>query len=317
MKIRNSSRIMALALALMMIVPLISVPAFAEDPTPLFAENFENVENDDVFNTVVSNSNNANNPSISIKDIGGDHGKVYYFDYSNGVSKQVGTYDEGTLFIIKDKNGSPYPAKDLVANADGTYTGKVVVNAVEYKFVNAKLNTASFADKTEIYTYAWSEGELITDKDGNPVYDENDEPMYSEPGEVLGESAGEYYLANGQCVNAIKGMGNVAVPSWVKGAEDLEKTELTFSADYYFSMDWAGQLDVRLLDSESFEFFRIYTKDGNTANVAIGLHPDTATKTNNTDIQIAKERWFNVSVYTNGATGDMVYSFPTCSLLQL
>jgi len=45
MKIRNSSRITAIVLALVMLLPLISIPTFAADPTVLYEENFDKYQN--------------------------------------------------------------------------------------------------------------------------------------------------------------------------------------------------------------------------------------------------------------------------------
>lgn len=336
MKIRKSSRITAIVLALMMIVPLISVPAFAEDAaTPLFTQNFDVEKVTDAIRQA-----GTGNASASIKDIGGEHGKVFMYDLSNGPANYYEKDGEGLLYLIVNKDGAGKRIKlvkdELTFNADGTVTGYATIDGTEYKFENAVLNKEYFDKQTTLYSFILTESYLFTtegdfvyeedlataeyflDEDDNQVnaadlvsgavkYKMDDEGCLIALYETKSDAyATKYYLVTPECLNAICGTTNIGQPHWVNSTADIDGTEFTFSADYYISEDFTGMMDIRLKDTENFELAQIAEVSGNSSNVLVRIHStDAAGRTENKGIEVAKGTWFNLTVYakSGGAEG--------------
>ena len=135
---RNAKRFCALVLALVMILPLISIPAFAQDQAPTFhnqgkllwSNNFSNASApSDVYST--------HNIWAQIKDIGGEHGKVMYID-----NKPAELYDKSAYWInMGGMKGIYWKVTDAVVAENGTVSGKVTLDNTEYTFSGATLNT--------------------------------------------------------------------------------------------------------------------------------------------------------------------------------
>lgn len=339
MKIRKSSRITAIVLALMMIVPLISVPAFAEDAaTPLFTQNFDVEKVTDAIK-----QQGAGNASGSIKDIGGEHGKVFMYDLSNGPANYYENDGEGLLYLIVNRDGAGKRIKlvkdELTFNANGTVTGYATIDGTEYKFDKAVLNEEYFTTQTTLYSIILTESYLFT-TEGDFVYEEDlataeyfldeDDKQVKAADLVSGavkykmddegcliaiyetkadEYATKYYLVTPGCLNAICGTTNIGQPSYVKAESNLDGTEFTLSADYYVSQDWNTSMDIRLKGTnadgkgDNFEIAQITILKENQSNVKVQCHPDIAKEaTYTTGVQVAKETWFNLTLYANATT---------------
>ncbi len=319
MKIRNSSRITAIVLALMMIVPLISVPTFAEEAaTPVFTQDFESIEN--IGDAIKAQG--TGNDSAVLKDLGGDRGKVFMFDLTNGADKAFGNNEADAIYVTSANSsgsGSTYKVTSYKASSNGKVTGYVTIDGTEYKFENATLNTETFATKSKLFTFVRSYN-MVFDENFMPIPESEFDSFVGEEGkeytvdqgyvaeivETASETlATEYWVVTGQALNAIRGVTNIAQPNNVYGTENFTGSEFVFSADYYFSQDWAGELDVRHVNT-NFEFARITVPNGNSSNVKVGPHNSDlqSCKDGETDknagILVAKETWFNLSVYVNG-----------------
>ncbi|MBQ8416564.1 MAG: hypothetical protein IJX13_06695 [Clostridia bacterium] len=139
MKIRNTSRIIAFALALVMIVPLISVPTFAADATAqnaaastLYSQDFEKqgLETSDV--TV----DKINGTSI-VEAADTKHGNVYQ------LSSKIPEELKNVYYLYVD--GKYTKLEDVAPDADG----KITVTQGEQTIVGV-VNTDGFSTKAEI-----------------------------------------------------------------------------------------------------------------------------------------------------------------------
>ncbi len=109
MKIRNNSRILALVLALVMILPLISIPVFADgetEVTPLFSENFDGKALADVI---------AGTPAKSAVITGAVADAAAHGDTLQLTIAGVGAAD----YYLWQNNNNKWPISDGVVSEDG------------------------------------------------------------------------------------------------------------------------------------------------------------------------------------------------------
>lgn len=271
---RNAKRFCALVLALVMILPLISIPAFAQDQAPTFhnqgkllwSNNFSNASApSDVYST--------HNIWAQIKDIGGEHGKVMYID-----NKPAELYDKSAYWInMGGMKGIYWKVTDAVVAENGTVSGKVTLDNTEYTFSGATLNTDKYnATAMTVDGY---------------------------------EAPDNLYLITGSVYDALYGGDAVAKPNNVKLSDKNIKpgttdASLVFAADYFFSSDFTGGMDVRLSTQAGNIEFANLVASGN--NIAVKLHDNLKTKTEDEkefNITIPKGTWATIAVVLNPASG--------------
>ena len=276
MKIRNSSRITALVLALMMIVPLISVPTFALNAS----ENFDkssaageliwsaDFEDADSLSDVYSATGNR----AELVDIGGDHGKVY--KNTNAPSELFANVKYWVNYGGRD--GTWKAVTNAVVAEDGTLSGTVTLDK-EYTFSGAFINATK-----------WNEKAMT----------------------IEGYSANTIYCITGSVRDALAGGYNIAKPNYVKMSDKNIKTataggELVFVADYYFSADYNRAMDIRLkTESGEWHFFGLESINASTLNVIPhGDLKNIGTAIQKYTVTVNKEEWVTLAAAINPTTG--------------
>ncbi len=299
MKIKNSSRILAIILAMMMIVPMISIPTFAE--IPLYRQDFETGSLTDLIE--------SKNPSVSIKDLGdGQHGKVFYFDMNKGPT------DDGNLYLIKDKNSGRHKVTEYTTNEDGTINGKVTValsgaEPVELMFENAVVETqkltqndqGGLANAVQLYTIKLVEDGIDEETWEVKYREEKDQPWNNFVGAIV----------KCKTANAIQGGGNIATHSYLKNEAVVGTgSTVTYSMDYNVNHDWNITSELHTMRG-SFRLVR-FDRDGN--NLIVKPHGNLVT-TDGTEIRIATDSWFTLTIVADYATATIkvyvngVYAF--------
>lgn len=289
MKIRNSSRITALVLALMMIVPLISVPAFAENASVNFNESaaageliwsadFEDAEKiSDVYSKTGS--------LAQLKDIGGEHGKVYYND-----NKPAATINDKTYYVANaaDRNAAFYPIYSL--NVDGTtlVSGTFSANNKTYKLENVAIGTNDFLSSAS------------TAKEWDAAKN-----AYVENGATM-----SVYPVVAAVYDARKGGTNISSANFVYLADKnitpaTQGGELVFVADYWFSADYNRAMDIRIkTQAGEWHFFSFDTITDKTFNIIPHGDLKNITSTSKSyTVTVQKEEWITLAAAINPTTG--------------
>lgn len=285
---KHTKRFWAFALALTMLLPLISIPVLAADSEPVYADKGSLLWSND-FEKATTPSDVLSGTLSStgeIRDVGGTHGKVYY--HSNVPAT---THAEGEYFIRWSQNtwNTATVKKDDYSD---TYSGSVSRNGNTYYFKNAFLNTDSLENTVSLYTDEACEQPLNDITINGTVY-------------------GNFYLCNAQLRNANQGQTNIAVPNNVSLKDKNIKTttkdvSLVFVADYYFSSDFTGGMDVRIhTQAGDFHFANIYA---NGTGMAIGLQENLrlyGANVKSYTVTFEKETWVTVGVAINPTTGKL------------
>ncbi len=278
MKTKHSSRILALALVLVMLVPMISIPALAEDETAatetlatLVTQDFASVNTETLDSAVNAG---VYNEADSIAYIDGEHGNAYYFDMSNGPDTQWA--EDGTDAVYLAYGNDWFVTVTVTeTTADGKVTGYATAKAdgsteQTVYIKEAVVNTNNFATVATIYSDAEYTNKLTTDAGYKT-----------------------FYLTNGQVRNSLQGdTGNsVAGKATLQHEALTGKTLVTYSADYYFEDGWNSGFENSLLGGT----FRLLGISKNENNLVIGTHENT-TMINGSTIKVATNTWFNISI---------------------
>ncbi len=295
MKIRTSNKITAFVLALMMIVPLISVPSFAaEEVVPLYSEDFEAVS--DVTDVVKPQS--ARNDSGTIKDIGGDHGKVFYYDLSGGPAKELMADGKEKLYITTGEWETWYALDDYTINDDGTVSG---VNVELGLCVDhATPGTGLLDEKIVVYNCTNVKQLHARDQYGDEIIDENDYPVWTykyTKGEAHPIS---YYFVTSQVKYAKITGANIATYNRVQHPA-LEAKQVTYSMDLYMDANLQSAGEAHAVDGKA----PLWSWSKSGTNFRIGLHGDissTASDAQGSRVDVAANQWFNLSVYVDYET---------------
>ncbi len=288
MKIRNSSRITAIVLALMMIVPLISVPAFATDtevdagtePQAILKEDFESYEEDApaVGNGLVTGPSNAVIATL-------DGNKCVKYDLN-----PMTTSKEGALFINVGKGVDAFHVATLLAQGGASfdpttqtivYNGTVSISGTTFYFKGATLNTNYMDVACKLYT------------------DEACTKEYKD------DSGKQYYFCSAAVRNSVKGGGgsNICQPCWIGGA-GATSTVFVASADYYFASNVkAGRcIDIRL-DDQNGKNREIASIDFVEGGVKVRLHTDMEVKMYNPGYIVERDTWFTLTAVVESHDG--------------
>ena len=263
MKIRKTSRITALVLALMMIVPLISVPAFAVDSTitaePAYSEDFTSVTD---LGTVLAGAY-PNTAVVENTTFDETHGNALKVDLT-----VPGYADpENPKYYIKaQNNNNNWPEAtitDFAEQEDGSWLfhGNVTIGGNTYYFYDAEINYNDCSKTTKLY-----KTERVENEDGTYTY--GDQYKYS-------DSYTTFPLVDERVKAVYHGKGmNVAVPNYVSATNGLTGTEFVFQADYYFAEDIANkEFDMRILSgSGNIETVKLKTT---ATGITVNAHPDT------------------------------------------
>ncbi len=302
MKIRNSSRIIALALVLMMIVPLISIPAFAADEaTLLWSQNFDGAT---VEETIVKGS--SYNESVFIKD------DAMLFDLSNGPSDEYKNGGADALYLTPN-NKDVYYKLDVayVHPTTGRVTGTATVKdsngaAVNVLVENAVINTNNFDTTVTLYSgtineddtsYWWNEA-------GDDVLCDDAGEIIPGPGNSTNNGAAgtgtltTWYLVNAQVCNARGGGANIASHIYAKqDALTASGTVVTYSADYYFNEGWNATAENHLMGSEfrALSFTKSDAAKKSESNLKIAQHGNI-TMTDGAAVEVALGHWVNITI---------------------
>ncbi len=279
MKLTKTSRVTAMILALLMIVPLISVPVFAEDSANIIAKHtFDDI-------TAVSDSITSANPSLSLVEFEG-RGNVLMFDLTDGASGS-----DTTFYLAKDQNNGKVAVDVCTPNGNNTYNGYFMDGSTKVYFKNANGTTKTYATRaaTTFYTLA---DDGVTEN--AYVYD--------------GQESG-WYLMTEAAINAWRGGGNIA--SAVKVKHDAITADVvTYSADYYFDAGFVVNGENKL----SGDSFRGLGFSNNSGNVNISKHGNS-TISDGASVNVADNTWVNLTIVANLAAGtyrlyvDGVYAF--------
>ncbi len=289
MKIRTSNKITAFVLALMMIVPLISVPSFAaEEVVPLYSEDFEAVS--DVADVVKPQS--ARNKSGKIVDIGGDHGQVFYYDLSEGPTKELMADGKEKLYITTGEWETWYALDDYTINDDGTVSG---VNVELGLCVDhATPGTGLLDEKILVYNCTNVKQLHARDQYGDEIIDENDYPVWTYK-YTKGEAHPiTYYFVTSQVKYAKITGANIATYSIVQHPA-LEASQVTYSMDLYMDINLQSAGEAHAVNGKA----PLWGWSKNGTNFRIGLHGDitsTASDAQGSRVDVAANQWFNLSV---------------------
>ncbi len=296
MKIRNSSRITAIVLALMMIVPLISVPAVAATKvdgtkaTAIVSNDFESYEEGTLAagnglnatpqapsNAVIATLEGNNvlkfdlTPAMTHKD-----SDIFVKGNINADGKKK---DKDTWFIptyeldfAKDENGEfiiDEETQDLIIVYDGT----VNVHGTTLYFNDAVLNDVGAVTACVLYT-----DEACTQK-------------------YTGDT---FHLCTAQVRNAIQGATNIAQPSFAAGTENLAGNYFVFSADYYFDSAIANKtFDFRVHSNIHFGHFVT-----SASGVTVKLHADIGDgRLYDPGYTVPKGEWFTLTIVADATDG--------------
>ncbi len=289
MKIRNSSRITAIVLALMMIVPLISVPTFALDASENFNKSAAageliwsaDFEDADALSDVYSTTGSL----AQLKDIGGEHGKVYYND-----NKPATVYKDGNTYFAATTNtnkATVYGIKN-VDISDGKLSGTFTANNKTYWLDSVAFGTNDFGDVVTAKQVNVPDGETAATLDVYPI-------------------TAEVWDARCGFTNIAK-ENNVAVAN--KNIQPAtEGGSLVFVADYYFSSDFNSSMDLRMnTQNKNVDWGRI---DVSGTGLTLDLHGDIDTAANGGVITknytevFAKGEWVTIAFALTPTTGDV------------
>ncbi len=196
MKTRKHTKIIALCMALLMILPVISLPAVAADsssPTVLWAgDDFEgtspwgNIRSKPTSSTLVTEANGN---------------KAIRFE-AKGV--QGGTYNADYYIGNKDLSASKtkfYEVTDITENADGTVSGTVVINSTTYTFTsqtpdrNIESTLSPSLSGYTLYSGAQVDAFYGSGNVAAPMQTKNPEISYTTASKVVFES--KYYFGEG------------------------------------------------------------------------------------------------------------------------
>ncbi|MBQ9773269.1 MAG: SGNH/GDSL hydrolase family protein [Clostridia bacterium] len=196
MKIKNMKKIVSLCLALLMILPVISIPAVAAEassPTVIWAgDNFEgtspwgNIKSKPTSATVATEAN-------------GNH--AIRFE-SKGV--QGGTYNSAYYVANKDLSASKtkfYVVSNVVENTDGTVSGSVVIDSATYTFTsqtadkNAAITLSPALSGYTLYSGAGVDAFFGSGNVATPVKTKSPAISYSDYSKVVFEC--RYYFGEG------------------------------------------------------------------------------------------------------------------------
>ncbi len=281
MKIKTSSRVTAIILALMMIVPLISVPAFAEDATAtlLWSTDFSDAKSDsDTEGEGTVAISNSGTLYDQIKDINGN--KVYYFDMSNGPETVCETSSSGAAFpyyiaTAATSNWNSVPASYVTENADGTFTGKAYSSAL---------------GKTTVYFH---DAVLNTDYCHHSVTAYSDDTYETEVGSIYFCTA-QVAVANGKYGTTPKSITSKNVVQ--TGSITTDSDIVTYSADYYFDGNWGATFETDTVGG-SFQFVQITSVgDGRVLQIA---NQSSSTLISGAAVLVEKDTWFNLTIVAN------------------
>ncbi len=284
---RNAKRFCAFVLALVMILPLISIPTFAQDTLTyvnqgklLWSNDFENAN-------ALSDVYASTGSLAQLKDIGGEHGKVYYSD-----NKPDESSDKYYLNYDKDdgsaSNDNWAEIKDVVVDETaGTISGTVTFKGTTYTLTKAPINTDSRTSAADTYL-----------SNNGTAYATAEKP-----------ATVTTYVCTALVREATQGGNNTAEPNWVKLtdkkiAPSTTDVSLVFVADYYFSTDYASGMDVRLNTQAGNIEFANLVASGN--NIAVKLHDNLKGKTTDEkeySVTFAKGTWATIAVAVNISTG--------------
>ncbi len=302
MKIRNSSRITAIVLALMMIVPLISIPALADDAaaqaeavvtTPVWTEDFDN-------GTVADHLLSFPATADIINGIGGNKTNAYFVDLK-------ATCD--TQFAVMDKGRSAYWKVTSIAYADAskgdfdydTYDGsEVVVTAV------AADGTTTHTDIKGVITPAATVG-----SNRKNAVSVTDKGSYTGTMDIA--------IVEGITANAIVGDASWAT-STIERSSYLKNSKVTLtsekvvvlSADYYFSTDTLRQtIEGRVYahgtkgsTQKRLPIDLFFVQEANDDQVMIVKHSGIVDVWNaNVGMMINKGEWVNIKFLIDATSG--------------
>ncbi len=295
MKIRHSSRIVAIALALMMIVPLVSIPVFAAEGDVLYSESFENITN--VADAVKPQS--PNNNSGFIKRVGGSHGKAFYYDLSGGPTKELMDDGKEKLYITTTgEEGTWYALDEYTINADGTISG---VNVELGLCVEHEAPGTGRLDK-RIVVYNCTNVKQVHARDeyGDEIIGEDDYPVWTYEYTKGPAKALTYYFATSQVKAQILAEGNIATQNTVQHSAITAK-QVTYSMDLYLDAALQNKGDGHAVGGLA----PLWSWSKSGMNFTIGLHEEvskTAADATGDSVEVAANQWFNLSVYVDYET---------------
>ncbi|MBQ9773812.1 MAG: hypothetical protein IJW30_04025 [Clostridia bacterium] len=290
MKIRKSSRITAIVLALMMIVPLISVPTFAEiSATEDQIAIYDDFEGRTAGESAVGNGLYSGPTTTTVEYYDEEHGNVLKYDLTPDT-----VHKDGTTFIKSSQSNRDtwYTAtitktnENLLVDEETGYpvvdevTGEPVVESLTYDgTVNIGGDTYYFHEATMNTNAATTAVSLYADAAYEDVF-----------------AAYTYYLCSAQVRNAIQGQTNIATPSVPAGTPGLEGTEFVFSADYCFDTNYiCSAMDVRMRGNNGDIHFATIKRNGTTLNIV--LHADLKEgRLYDQGGSVTLGQWFNLTV---------------------
>lgn len=291
MKIKRSSRIAAIVLALLMIVPMISIPAVAETTatkvdtskaTPVASDDFENYAE----GSTAPNNGLVSGPSTTvIATVDGN--KVLKYD-----NVPASTNKDGQYFInLGGNNNNWATVKDYVPDLDDDDNdiadGTVTISGSTYYFKAALINYNNLTTQCKLY----SDSACTTEYTG-----------YS-----------KYYLCSAKVKNARLGATNIAQPSALSIANGQTGNYLVFTADYYFDTDYkAPGMDIRVnaqtaAGSKQLQFGQIVSSG---SDLLLQLHGDLTTSSTggtaltNKGVVIKRGEWTNITMIADATDGE-------------
>ena len=291
MKIRNSSRITALVLALMMIVPLISIPAMAEDTVTTTEEVVKGLVWSEDFQDGTVSDVLAQNPYASelVYGVGGKDSIALKVE-------QKATWKTELAVLYTDRTG----ALDVTAveYADGrAWTGidfydgsEVVVTTSEGSGITGVITTVAAATgKIDSCTVVTDNGDYTGGKTLAIV---------------------EAPVANAIAGNCSNTYSTVAREAYLKNpaVAFTDEKVVVLEADYYVSTDFSKTIEGRVYgDAGQIDLFRIVPSG---TNVVIKMHDCVDVKNGATGVTVAKGQWFNLKFVIDATKGyPTIYCF--------
>ncbi|MBQ9774024.1 MAG: hypothetical protein IJW30_05110 [Clostridia bacterium] len=287
MKIRKSSRITAIVLALMMIVPLISIPTMAADKSTSIDTNT------DVSTPVYSEDFNEGTTSDLLSQ----------YPYASDIVYGVGDSDSMSL---KVEQKATWKTELAVLYTDRT--GAMEVTAVEYADGRAWTGIANYDGSEVVVT-----GDGVTGITGviTTVAKATNAVSSCTVVTDVGAYTGSKTLAivEGPVANAIAGncgktTATIAREAYAKNPAITMTEEKVFvlEADYYVSADFSTTIEGRVYgDAGQIDLFRI-VPSGN--NVKICKHTDCVdVKNGENGVTVPKGNWYNLKFVIDATTG--------------
>jgi len=207
MKIRKSSRITALFLALVMILPLISIPTFAEEvtATPFFTQNFNSgavadvVATDSTTTTIADAVKKTDDKALNIVSKLLDvKENVYYYNIGGGNNDYKAIGEDYTVI----EGGIELKNKLSISTTITVAEGKTVTANVDYTVSGAvndqTVKTAATLTPVGTYTYDNGTADDTTDDSTITLTSENCAP------------AKKVYICNSQVQQARQGGNGIA-----------------------------------------------------------------------------------------------------------